>query len=70
MRKPLAIAALAVGIGAAVLPTSSASAYCDPVLYAATGKCANACTIAASAYRTADDRAKDALPDDPFLCFA
>jgi hypothetical protein len=45
MRKALSVAALVVGVCAGVLPVTSASAYCDRVLYAATGDCTNLCKI-------------------------
>ena len=45
MRRTLSVAALAVGLAAAVLPVASANAYCDPVLLALTGRCTNACKI-------------------------
>lgn len=45
MRKSLSIAALVAGVAAGVLPVSSASANCDPVLLKVTGRCTNLCRI-------------------------
>ena len=45
MRKTLSVALLVTGLAAAVLPVSSASAYCDPLLLRLTGRCTNACEI-------------------------
>lgn len=70
MRKTLAVAALGIGLSLSVLPTTSASAYCDAVIYAVTGRCANGCTLVASGYHTADRTAKDLLPDVEFICMA
>lgn len=70
MRARLIASALVAGTAFLALPAAPAQAYCDAAIYALTGKCANGCTIAASAYRTADSTARDALPDVQFICFA
>lgn len=76
MRKLLVTAALGVGLSATLLPVAPASAYCDPLttavsrlVWGGTG-CSNPCTLAGHAYYTADDRAKDLLPDVEFICYA
>lgn len=51
MRKILAAATLAAA-AATLVPATSASAVCDPVLYALTGRCTNACAIAGGAVVT------------------
>ncbi len=68
MRKLLATAALGAAIAATALPVTSASAYCDPLLQALTGRCSNGCTVTAAAYNRADQAVKDKLPDAPFDC--
>lgn len=69
MRKTLAVA-LGTGIALSFLPATSASAYCNTALYVVLGRCANECTLAAGAYRTADQTAGDKLPDVQFICAA
>ena len=51
-------AAVASGTVAVAAP---ASAYCDAVLYALTGRCTNAGCIVASGYNTAADKANTTL---------
>lgn len=68
MRKLLATAALGAAIAATALPVTSASAYCDPLIEALTGRCGNTCTVTAGAYHRADQAVKDRLPDVPFEC--
>lgn len=68
MRKTLSVAALVAGLGAGVLPVQSASAYCDPLFEALTGRCSNECTVTAAAYDRADKAVDDTLPDTPFEC--
>lgn len=59
MRKTLALAALAAA-AAGLVPAVSASASC--VTVEPLPGCYNPCTIAANAYRTADNAAGGALP--------
>lgn len=68
MRKILGTSLLALAIGTAVLPATSASAYCSTLVYDLTGQCGNPCTLAAHGYYTADRTAADALPDVEFIC--
>ena len=69
MRKTLSAAALAVAVGAAVLPLSSASAVCVTVYQQVTGRC-SPCNDVGAAYHNVDNRAGDALPDHLFDCLA
>jgi hypothetical protein len=70
MRKTLALASLGVAVTTALLPATPASAYCDVVTSAVLGGCSNPCTVVARAYYTADDLARDLLPDVQFICLA
>lgn len=76
MRKLLVTAALGAGLSATLLPVAPASAYCDAVSTAVAhlvwggSGCSNPCTLTARAYYTADDAAKDLLPDAQFICYA
>lgn len=62
MRKPLAVLALALGACAAVLPAAPAAADCNVAIYLATGRCENACTLAAAAYEEARAATGNVLP--------
>lgn len=70
MRTFLTAVAIAAGAATVALPAAPASAYCDTLTSAVTGGCSNPCTVTAHAYQTADERAKDLLPDVEFLCYA
>ncbi len=72
MRHKLALASLGLGIAGALLPATSASAYCDPALSELTGRCTNGCVEAGKRYQTVDDKTGDRLPDyyDVFSCLA
>lgn len=68
MRKLLATAALGAAMAATALPVTSASAYCDGLLYALTGECTNSCKITTGAYAAADYATNDTLPNIPAEC--
>ena len=65
MRRTLALAGLAVGIAAAVLPVASASAQCQPPLIDNGKPCADdGCDY----YAALDARLGGRLPDDLVQC--
>ena len=73
MRPKLVLAAMAVGFLGALVPTSSAQAYCDPLMSELYGRCTNGCVEAGRHYESVDQRTGDTLlPDyyDIFLCLA
>lgn len=68
MRKPLAAALVGAGLLSLTLPAAPASASCDPLFYAVTGRCGNACGVVARAYLTAYETAPHVVPYVEILC--
>ena len=68
MRRParLLLAGAVVAGGLAV--ATPASAYCDPLFYAVTGRCGNACGLVARGYYTAYQAAPGVVPYVEILC--
>jgi hypothetical protein len=69
MRTKLALAGLSVGVAAAVLPVSHASAFCWQAYYDLTGQC-SPCTSVGNAYNNVNNRVGGGLPDLTANCLA
>jgi hypothetical protein len=69
MRAKFALAGLVVGVAAAVLPVSNASAFCWEAYRQVTGQC-SPCTAVGNAYNNVNNRVGGGLPDVPADCLA